>query len=150
MADEFSTRGDNPTHFGDGERKQPTPFEMTDGEGATFAGAPDSVTVLEPGQVIADQFEIIRELGQGGVSAKEHLPATRHNLATLAQAGVDRVVLHLRDPRQSLLSWAHFLEGDVRKRLLAPIWRKTTPRAGFFRQPLAAQIDWHIDHYLPI
>ena len=92
----------------------------------------------------------VRELGQGGVSAKEHLPATRHNLATLAQAGVDRVVLHLRDPRQSLLSWAHFLEGDVRKRLLAPIWRKTTPRAGFFREPLATQIDWHIDNYLPI
>ncbi len=92
----------------------------------------------------------VREFGRGGVAAKEHLPATRHNLKTLAAAGVDRVVVHLRDPRQSLLSWAHFLEGDVSKRLLAPIWRKTTPRAGFFRQPLATQIDWHIDNYLPI
>ena len=92
----------------------------------------------------------VRELGRGGVAAKEHLPASSHNLKTLVDAGVDRVIVHLRDPRQSLLSWAHFLKGDVSKRLLAPIWRKTTPRAGFFRQPLATQIDWHIDNYLPI
>ena len=91
-----------------------------------------------------------RELGRGGIIAKEHLPATAHNLKTLADSGVGRVVVHVRDPRQSLLSWAHFLEGDVSKRLLAPIWRKTTPRAGFFREPLATQIDWHIDNYLPI
>ena len=92
----------------------------------------------------------VRELGQGGVSAKEHMPASRHNLRSLAEAGVDRVVVHIREPRQSLLSWAHFLESDVSKRLLAPIWRKTTPRAEFFRRPFATQIDWHIDHYLPI
>ena len=92
----------------------------------------------------------VRELGQGGVSAKEHMPASSHNLRSLAEAGVDRVVVHIRDPRQSLLSWAHFLESDVSKRLLAPIWRKTTPRAGFFGEPFATQIDWHIDNYLPI
>ena len=92
----------------------------------------------------------VRELGQGGVVAKEHLPATSHNLKTLQAAGVDRMVVHLRDPRQSLLSWAHFLEGDVSKRLLAPIWRKTTPPAEFFSKPFTTQIDWHIDHYLPI
>lgn len=92
----------------------------------------------------------LRALGQGGVSAKEHMPATSHNLNSLAESGVERVVVHIRDPRQSLLSWAHFLESDVSKRLLAPIWRKTTPSAGFFREPFPTQIDWHIDNYLPI
>ena len=91
-----------------------------------------------------------REFGRGGIIAKEHLPATAHTLKTLAESGIGRVVVHVRDPRQSLLSWAHFLEGDVSKRLLAPIWRKTTPRAGFFAMPLVTQIDWHIDNYLPL
>ena len=45
---------------------------------------------------------------------------------------------------------AHFLEGDVRKRLLAPLWRKTSPAAAFFDEPFEVQLDWHIDHYLPI
>ena len=92
----------------------------------------------------------LRELGRGGVAAKEHLPATTFNLAALAASGVDRVIIQLRDPRQSTLSWAHFLESDVRTRLLAPIWRKTTPPAGFFDRDFATQLDWHIDHYLPI
>ncbi|MFQ5783634.1 MAG: tetratricopeptide repeat protein [Alphaproteobacteria bacterium] len=91
-----------------------------------------------------------RELGRGGMAAKEHLPATRHNLAALARAGVVRMIVQLRDPRQATLSWAHFLEGDVRKRLLAPLWRKTSPAAAFFRKPFADQLDWHIDNYLPL
>ncbi len=91
-----------------------------------------------------------RELARGGMAAKEHLPPTPHNLEALARAGLDRIVVHVRDPRQATLSWAHFLEGDVRKRLLAPLWRKTSPEAAFFRRPFAEQLDWHIDHYLPI
>ena len=91
-----------------------------------------------------------RELGRGGMAAKEHLPATTHNLEVLARSGVDRVVVQVRDLRQATLSWAHFLEGDVRKRLLAPLWRKTSPAAAFFREPFETQLDWHIDHYLPI
>ena len=35
----------------------------------------------------------VRELGRGGLSAKEHIPATEYNLSTLAAAGVDRVVV---------------------------------------------------------
>ena len=91
-----------------------------------------------------------RELGRGGMAAKEHLPATPHNLSVLARSGVDRVVVHVRDLRQATLSWAHFLEGDVRKRLLAPLWRKTSPAAAFFDEPFEVQLDWHIDNYLPI
>ena len=91
-----------------------------------------------------------RELARGGIAAKEHLAASEANLAALEAAGVRRLVVHLRDPRQATLSWAHFLEGDVRKRLLAPLWRRTTPAAGFFARPFAEQLDWHIEHYLPI
>jgi len=91
-----------------------------------------------------------RDLARGGLAAKEHLAATAANLQALDRAGIKRIVIHLREPRQATLSWAHFLEGDVRKRLLAPLWRKTTPPAGFFAKPFGAQLDWHINHYLPL
>ncbi len=91
-----------------------------------------------------------RELARGGIAAKEHLPPSPHNLEALVRAGIERIVVHVRDPRQATLSWAHFLEGDVRKRLLAPLWRKTSPAAAFFARPFAEQLDWHIAHYLPI
>ena len=91
-----------------------------------------------------------RELARGGMSAKEHLAATPYNLGALSAAGIDRVLVHVRDPRQAMLSWAYFLRDDVSRRLLAPLWRKTTPRAAFMGRPLGEQLDWHIDHYLPL
>lgn len=36
-----------------------------------------------------------------------HFLPTPHNLRVLAAGGADRVVVHLRDPRQAALSWAH-------------------------------------------
>jgi tetratricopeptide (TPR) repeat protein len=91
-----------------------------------------------------------RELARGGISAKEHLAATPYNLGALSAAGIDRVLVHVRDPRQAMLSWAYFLRDDVSRRLLAPLWRKTTPGAAVMERPLGEQLDWHIDHYLPL
>jgi len=89
-------------------------------------------------------------LGQGGLIVKEHIPATPHNLAMLAQGGVRRVVFHVRDPRQATLSWAHFVRDDVSMRLMAPIWRRIVPHAEVLKQDLAAAIDWSIERYLPL
>lgn len=89
-------------------------------------------------------------LGQGGLIMKEHLPATPHNLATLANAGVRKVVFHVRDPRQATLSWAHFVRDDVSMRLMAPVWRRIVPARGVLQQDLAAAIDWSIERYLPL
>lgn len=86
---------------------------------------------------------------EGGVIAKEHIPAAPHNLAQLRRFGVDRVVMHVRDPRQATLSWAHFVRDDVSMRLMGPIWRKIVPPASVLRQDLNAAIDWSIDVYLP-
>lgn len=89
-------------------------------------------------------------LAQGGLIAKEHLSASRFNLKVLADHGLDRVIVHHRDPRQATLSWAHFARDDINKRLLAPLWRKIVPPAQVLSQDLGAQIDWCIENYLPL
>ncbi len=86
----------------------------------------------------------------GGIVAKEHIAATDHNLATLAEFGVDRIVVNLRDPRQVVLSWVHFVREDVSQRLLAPIWRKIVPPSRIFDEPLETQIDWALDSFMPL
>ncbi len=91
----------------------------------------------------------VDQLAEGGASAKEHLPATPHNLATLAAAGIQRLIMHVRDPRQATLSWAHFVSDDVGKRPLGPLWRKIVPPADVLKYPLREQLDWHIADYLP-
>lgn len=92
----------------------------------------------------------VQSAGQGGLIAKEHIPATAFNLKVLADSGVTRVLFHLRDPRQAVLSWAHFVHDDVSLRMMAPIWRKVIPPAAVLRADLATQIDWCIDNYLPL
>ena len=91
----------------------------------------------------------VRTAAEGGLIVKEHILATPHNLQTLREHGIDRIVVQLRDPRQALLSWVHFVRDDVNQRLLAPLWRKIVPAPEVFEQPLEQQIDWGIERYLP-
>lgn len=91
----------------------------------------------------------VRAAAEGGVVVKEHIGATPHNLETLSACGIERVIVHLRDPRQAALSWAHFARDDINRRLMAPLWRKIVPPAAVLEQDLGAQIDWCVDAYLP-
>ena len=81
--------------------------------------------------------------------AKEHIGAAPFNLAALRAAGIDRILVHVRDPRQALLSWAHFVRDDVGRRPNGPLWRSTVPPVSVLGGSMAALIDWCIDHYLP-
>ena len=87
--------------------------------------------------------------GRGGMILKEHLMPTPFNLRVLASAGVDRVVCHVRDPRQATLSWAHFSRDDVGWRLMGPIWRKVVPPVGGAMGDLGEQIDWALENFMP-
>ncbi len=89
-------------------------------------------------------------LAEGGLIAKEHIPASSHNLKQLAEAGIDKILLNLRDPRQASLSWAHFVKSDVSMRLMAPIWRKIVPPREILQSDFNRLLDWAIDCYLPL
>ncbi len=49
-------------------------------------------------------------LAQGGLWDQMHLDASPENLDQLERAGIRKIYLHVRDPRQATLSWAHHLE----------------------------------------
>ncbi len=46
-------------------------------------------------------------VASGGATTHEHWPATGQNLGVAADAGIQRVLIHIRDPRQALISMAH-------------------------------------------
>src|SRR5271170_1728898 len=83
----------------------------------------------------------------GNVVRQEHFDASPTNLA-ICERYVDRMVLHVRDPRQATLSWTHHFN---RLLALSPNGEHGTthqPPDDFCRWPFHNQIDWHIDHHL--
>ena len=87
---------------------------------------------------------------RGGLISKEHLPASAHNLSILAEHDFRRIVFHLRDPRQVIVSWAHFVRDDVSMRLMGPLWRKVVPPHRVLSADMSTLLDWCIDNFLPL
>jgi len=92
----------------------------------------------------------VAELGAGGIISKEHLAPREHTVQVLRQAGLSRVVVHLRDPRQVAVSWAHFVRDSISVMPLGPLWRDTCPPAAVLNGSLNDLMDWCVDSYIPL
>ena len=89
-----------------------------------------------------------RLFASGGVITQAHLPASEHNLAILNRY-LDKLVVHLRDPRQATLSLVYLFRrqqaaGPDQIRFLPPL------PPDYLSLPLAEQIDWNLRHYYPL
>ncbi len=91
----------------------------------------------------------LRQATAGGMTSKEHILPTRHNLEMLQSYGIDHLIVHLRDPRQAVLSWTHFVIDDVSRRRMGAIWRSTVPPRSVLDGGFASVLDWSIEHVLP-
>src|SRR5262249_37919408 len=62
-----------------------------------------------------------------------------------------KMVLHLRDPRQALLSWIYHLDYVTSQNDLSELLLYFVPRPpiGYFQLSLHDKIDWQIENYLP-
>jgi GNAT superfamily N-acetyltransferase len=100
-----------------------------------------------PGAVIDPRLAI--RLSVPGTLCRSHGDARLGNLALVARF-VDRLIVHVRDPRQAMLSTVHHLNkvhttsGSNPLATLGP----SLP-ADYFTQPLAGQIDWMIANGMP-
>lgn len=90
------------------------------------------------------------DLARGGAVTQEHLDASEENLAALQRAGIDRVVVHVRDPRQAALSWMHHIDGTTGER--ANVRRLISPTVpdDWDERAIASRLDWTIDNHLPV
>jgi hypothetical protein len=100
---------------------------------------------------LVDQISLtqMRRFIAAACVSQNHLAPSAENIQILKHFGC-RLILHLRDPRQALLSWVHHLDwlyGDDRRDglLLSPPY----PPVGYFGWDFARKLDWQIDNYLP-
>jgi hypothetical protein len=93
----------------------------------------------------------LRRFLRGARVSQDHFDAGKINVE-LVTRHTDRVVVHLRDPRQALLSYVHYLctdwfRGNEKEALLLIYPRLPD---GFFDMLLAERIDWGIAQWLPL
>jgi tetratricopeptide (TPR) repeat protein len=90
----------------------------------------------------------VRQLALGGAIARSHMSA--NNLLDLIANGVDRLILHIRDPRQVTVSWVHFMTRISAADFLSSISTYDPPVPIEFRDwGFPQQLDWAAQHYLP-
>ncbi|GEM_PF-3071336 len=78
-----------------------------------------------------------------------HIPATRANLMAL-NLSVDKLVVHVRDPRQGLVSYAHYLRYLKRTNNIYALLEARLPE-DYFLLSFEDQISWQIKNsYLPV
>ena len=95
--------------------------------------------------------EKVRILSKGGLWDQGHLNASEGNLDILEANGVSRILLHVRDPRQATLSWAHHSEREMvgpnahlRLRMGNRVPRDYDDRAW------DEKLQWHAENWLPV
>lgn len=96
-----------------------------------------------------DQAAINRFV-EGNCIAQEHLPAEPHIVASL-EIAVPRMVLHLRDPRAALVSWAHHVNTIYRKGHYLSILQSVEKRMPekYFDWSITDQLAWQTENFLP-
>jgi hypothetical protein len=93
-------------------------------------------------------YRKLAEAAEGNAVAQAHLDANPTNLRLLRERTAG-VVLHLRDPRQALLSWIHHVKNYANLGQLSWAMVTPAPTPGLLAESLPAIIDWHLIHHFP-
>lgn len=91
--------------------------------------------------------DALERFSGGDVLRQEHFDASPINL-TLCGRNIDRMVLHVRDPRQAMLSWTHHVNRLLKLHPNSINFTIHQPPDGFLDWRFDDQLDWHIDRHL--
>jgi Sulfotransferase domain len=91
--------------------------------------------------------DALERFSGGDVLRQEHFDASPINL-TLCGRNIDRLVLHVRDPRQAMLSWTHHVNRLLKLHPNGINFTIHQPPDDFLDWPFDDQLDWHIDRHL--
>jgi hypothetical protein len=92
--------------------------------------------------------EGMKNFGRGYIFGS-HMQASYHNMRVLKEAGIDKVSVLLRDPRDAFVSWVYHLArlGPSARDYHSKIYH--IPRA-YYDWPLARQFEYQIRTFLPV
>lgn len=91
--------------------------------------------------------EAINRLKQQGAIFVMHCAPNRWNIVEIKER-LDRVVIHLRDPRQALISWTYYVVDLITK--LDPVQGKHFGIPDdYLNWDFPKQLDWQIENYYP-
>lgn len=98
-------------------------------------------------RIVPQWFE---DFACGGAVTVTHLPADRENLMFLHYAGIKKVLVHVRDPRQAILSLIHHNEEEL-KNEKEMVWVASVSNLplNWAEFEFHEKIDWHIKNTLP-
>lgn len=86
-------------------------------------------------------------INNGDIVRHEHFDASTINVDMLVQRD-QRLVLHLRDPRQATVSWLHHFNLMVSSQPGTVNYTVNTPPPDYFAWPTELQLDWQIESHL--
>lgn len=93
-------------------------------------------------------WQAIKELRSGGLIAQTHLDASQANLQ-IFEYYLDRWIVHVRDPRQAMLSWVHHLARYYKTRGEPAFEACPAAPPEYYGYSLEKQIGWQLEVYLP-
>lgn len=90
----------------------------------------------------------VRQIAKGGAINRSHMSA--NNLPGLIENGVERLILHVRDPRQVVVAWVHHMHRISGAEFCGSALRYDPPLPiEFGNWGFRRQIDWAVQNYMP-
>ena len=90
----------------------------------------------------------IRQMAEGGFISQSHLPASSLNRRILCSY-LDRIIVHVRDPRQATLSWSHHVDKYSAEDTEEIRYVKPPLPKDFSTRSFEERLDWQIENHLP-
>lgn len=84
---------------------------------------------------------------RGGAVTQNHTPPSAENLSIIGQSLLDRVAVHIRDPRQSMISAIHHISGICRGKSGASQLQKAEFPDNFADWPDHRKVDYYLEKY---
>jgi hypothetical protein len=103
-------------------------------------GAFPNFTVCQSGLIVLTEYRL---------ATHTHLAPSRTNLIELSpRFKLDRMHVHVRDPRQALISWFYFMPAVLRSLEPSQGMHYDVPE-DYLGWPQPRQLDWQIERFLP-
>jgi hypothetical protein len=88
---------------------------------------------------------------KGNVVSREHLEPRTSFVAVLAQYGIRKIVLHVRDPRAVMVPWTEHIDRNLARRGLRSVslfCERDLP-SDYLEWDFSQRLQWQVEHVMP-